>query len=94
MVLPAKAFASRERIAQLIDQRFITPLPEGAQPTVAALRSATVGNLELLVTQVRDACVIEEALRVETRVSAQKVLLDRLAAMGGAVQPETTREDN
>lgn len=82
-VLPLGAFASSQRAAQLIDQRYITPLPDGTktQPTAAALLSATVRRVETLAAQVQDAGVIRDAMTKETRESAVLVLERRLREM-------------
>lgn len=84
-VLPPTAFMSNQRIAQLIDQRYITPLPGGLQPTAAALLSATVRRLETLAAQVQDAGVIRDAMTRERRESALTVLERRLQEM----EPQT-----
>lgn len=81
-VLPASAFASPHRVAQLISQRYLAPAGSAqVQPTVAVLLGATARKLVELMPQVQDACVLETALAQETRESARKTLEARLQEM-------------
>ena len=79
MVLKDSDFASPHRAAQLIDQRYLTPVAAtDSQPTVAALRGATVRQLGDLVARVQDACVLHTALQGEERDAARKLYTKRL----------------
>jgi len=81
-VLPASAFASSHRAAQLIDQRYLAPTGSAqVQPTVAALLNASVRKVAELMPTVQDACLLETALAQETRESARKTLQARLQEM-------------
>lgn len=77
--LTSADLVSNHRAAQLIDQRKITPLAsKEAQPTLNALRKATVRQLDALVAQVQDACLLEAAMENDTREAARKAYAKRL----------------
>lgn len=81
-VLPASAFGSLHRAAQLISQRKLVPASSTAvQPTVAALLNASVRKQGELLALVQDVCVLEAVLAQETRESARKTLEARLQEM-------------
>lgn len=72
-------FANPLRPSQLIDQRKLAPLAaQDSQPTVAALRNASVRQLDALVAKVQDACVLEAAMATDTREAARKAYAKRL----------------
>ena len=92
-VLPASAFGSLHRAAQLIGQRKLTPASSAAvQPTVKALLNATVRKVAELAPQVQDACVLQAALQQETRESARKTLEARLEEMTSQLLPAEAGE--
>lgn len=81
-VVTSQDLLSHHRAAQLIDQRKITPLAsKEAQPTLAALCNATVRQLDALVKQVQDACLLEAAMMTDTREAARKAYAKRLEDM-------------
>lgn len=77
-VLPQSALAGSHRAAQLIDQRYLTPLPDGLQPTAAALLSASVRRMDTLAALVQDGGVVRDAMAQETRDTALRLLERRL----------------
>lgn len=81
-VLPASAFASPHRVAQLISQRYLAPAASTAvQPTTESLLKATVRKVAELAAFVHDACVLEVTLQQETREAARNALEKRLKEM-------------
>lgn len=81
-VLKDSDFNSPHRAAQLMSQRYLTPLASrDSQPTLAALRSATIRQLDGLVALVQDACVLEAAMQTEEREAARKAYAKRLGEL-------------
>ncbi len=84
-ILTDADFRSPERAKRLVDQRYIKPLVRddvGMQPTVKTLLAATIRQMDKMIAQVQDRCVVESALAQEQRESAKKLMEKRLADWG------------
>lgn len=88
-VITGGVMINQFRAAQLVNQRYIEPVGgEGQgslqQPTVAALLGATVRQLDSLVAQVEDACLLQAAADQDERESALRLYERRLAELAPA----------
>ncbi len=84
-ILTDADFRSPERAKRLVDQRYIKPLVRddvGMQPTTKTLLAATIRQLDKLLMQVADRCLVESALAQESRETAKKLMEKRLTEMG------------
>jgi len=92
-ILRDSDFASPHRAALLIDQHRITPLVggKGYQPTVKSLLGSSVRTVRTLLPDVRDACVLAEALSRDNRGVAKEMYQKRIDEMN-ALQLEEVND--
>ncbi|MBT9173446.1 MAG: hypothetical protein DDT21_01847 [Syntrophomonadaceae bacterium] len=83
-VLPGDTMTAR-RAQQLTEQRYILPLVGGSdyQPSVSLLLASSIRELRLLISEVKDACLLHTALKTEERQVARSILEKRLKELEG-----------
>lgn len=91
-ILTDADFNNPDRARRLVEQRYLARVErtEGMQPTAAALLTATVRQLDGLLSQVADVCVLQAAIAQEPRESAKAKMQKHLAAMKGGQSHELT----
>ena len=82
-VIGVNTFSSPHRAAQLVNQRFLSPVRDnkGYQPGISALLAAPIRELRVILPDVLDVCVLQEALMQETREVARQIYAKRIGEM-------------
>ena len=82
-VIGVGSFSSPHRAAQLVNQRFLSPVRDnkGYQPGISALLAAPIRELRVILPDVLDVCVLQEALMQETREVAKQIYAKRIGEM-------------
>ena len=73
-------FDPSRRAAQLVDQRYLTPVFSGVgyQPSSNVLLESTIRALRPMMEQMVDSCVLQKALEQETREIAVQMFSKRI----------------
>lgn len=79
-ILNGSEFVTSRRAQQLMEQRYILPLSgvSDYQPSVSTLLETPIRELRLMMAEVKDACLLHEALKTEERNTVRALFEKRI----------------